>query len=283
MSAKGTAAALLPEQAGAWKWDGKEETYDSRTLFAYMDGAAELYLAYGFQSLTVRRMERPGHPRIVAELYRMGSAADAYGVFSYERQDEGAGIGQGSEFGGGLLRFWKGEYFASIYAEGEGPEAGAAIQSLGRAIAGAIGRTGSPPALLKALPNGRSGLAEKSIRYLHSHILLNQRFFIAHQNILNLSPKTEAVLAQYVREGKKLHLLLVRYPDEKAADAALRSFKKAYMPEAKEKGIIRTEDKNWSAAEREGQFGILVFGAATQEEAESFIRRTKEKIPLAKG
>lgn len=27
---------------------------------------------------------------------------DAYGVFSFERQDEAVGIGQGSEFGGGL-------------------------------------------------------------------------------------------------------------------------------------------------------------------------------------
>ena len=101
----------LPSGAGAWKWDGKETTYDSKTLFKYIDGAAELYLAYGFQNLTVRRFEKSGQPPIIVELYEMASSEDAYGVFSFEHQDEDAGIGQGSEFGGGLLRFWKGKVF----------------------------------------------------------------------------------------------------------------------------------------------------------------------------
>jgi hypothetical protein len=44
----------LPVEAAGWKWDGKESTYTSRTVFDYIDGAAELYLAYGFQGLKVR-------------------------------------------------------------------------------------------------------------------------------------------------------------------------------------------------------------------------------------
>jgi len=52
----------LPSEAAGWKWDGKEMNYDSKSLFGYIDGAAELYLAYGFQSLTVRRYEKPNRP-----------------------------------------------------------------------------------------------------------------------------------------------------------------------------------------------------------------------------
>ena len=107
----------LPSEAAGWKWDGKEMKYNSKTLFDYIDGAAELYLAYGFQNLTVRRFEKSNQPPITVELYEMASSEDAYGVFSFERQDEAVGIGQGSEFGGGLLRFWKGKYFVSIYAD----------------------------------------------------------------------------------------------------------------------------------------------------------------------
>ena len=44
----------LPAEAAGWTWDKKERQYDSKTLFEYIDGAAELYLAYGFQGLTVR-------------------------------------------------------------------------------------------------------------------------------------------------------------------------------------------------------------------------------------
>ena len=106
-------AIYLPAEIEGWKWDGKEIRYNSRTLFDYIDGAAELYLAYGFQNLTARRFEKSNHPPLILELYEMASSEDAYGVFSFERQDEAVGIGQGSEFGGGLLRFWKGKYFVS--------------------------------------------------------------------------------------------------------------------------------------------------------------------------
>ena len=267
-----------PAAVGDWKWDGKEEIYGSRSIFDYMDGTGELYLAYNFKNLMVRRFEKTGQPPIIAELYDMGSSGDAYGIFSFERQDEEAGIGQGSEFGGGLLRFWKGRFFASVYAEGEGEEAGQAVLRLGRAIVNSIPMTGPAPKLISLLPDGKAGLVEKGIRYFHSHILLNQRFFISTQNILNLNPKTESVLAQYLQQGKKIHLLLVRYPDGKGAEAALQSFKNAYMPEAFAKGLLRTEDKKWTGAKRVKEFVLVVFGAPSEQEGEEFIQATERKI-----
>src|SRR5512136_1462432 len=136
---------FLPAEAGGWRWDGKDEKYNSGTLFDYMDGAAELYLAYGFQNLTVHRFEKSSQPAVTVELYEMASSEDAYGVFSFERQDEAVGIGQGSEFGGGLLRFWKGKYFVSIYADGEGVEVESAILKMGRVSANSIPETGLEP------------------------------------------------------------------------------------------------------------------------------------------
>ncbi|MHB8907256.1 MAG: DUF6599 family protein [Syntrophales bacterium] len=268
----------LPAAAGGWKWDGKEEMFQSRSIFDYIDGAGEVYLAYNFKNLIVRQFEKEGSPRITAELYDMGSPSDAYGIFSLERQDEEAGIGQGSEFGGGLLRFWKGRFFASVYADGEGPEARQAVLALGRAIADAVRSTGQAPKLILALPDGKAGLVEKSIRYLHSHLLLNQRFFIATQNILNLNSRTEAVLAQYLRAGNKVHLLLVRYPDGKEAEAALRSFRRVYMPEVSGQGLLRTEDKRWTAAKKVNEFVLIVFGASGEREAEELLRETERKI-----
>lgn len=267
-----------PVAEEGWKWDGKEEVYGPRTIFDYMDGAGEVFLAYHFKNLMVRQFERAGHPRIIAELYEMGSSNDAYGIFSLERQDEEAGIGQGSEFGGGLLRFWKGRFFVSVYADGEGPEAGKVVLLIGRAMANSIQATGQAPKLIGALPDGKMGLVEKSIRYLHSHILLNQRYFVATPNILNLNPQTEAILAQYLRAGKKIHLLLVRYPDSKEAETAFRGFKRAYMPEAFEKGLLQTEDKRWTSAHKVKEFVVIVFGAGSGQEAEELFNATGKKI-----
>jgi len=268
----------LPLEAAGWKWDGKDLNYNRRTIFDYIDGAGELYLAYNFQGVRVRRFEKPGQPPIIAELFDMGSSEDAYGVFSFERQDEEAGIGQGSEFGGGLLRFWKGKFFVSVYAEGESPEVEPAILNLGREVANAIKMTGPAPKLINALPDGKAGLVEKAIRYLHSHVLLNQRFFVANQNILRLNSQTDAVLAPYLRDGKKIHLLLVRYSTAKEAEEALQSFKKAYMPEVRDKESLQTEDKKWTGARRQKEFILIVFGAPREADARELMQAAENNL-----
>jgi len=266
-------------EVAGWKWDGKEMKYDSKSLFDYIDGAAEFYLAYGFQKLTLRRFEKSSQPSINVELYEMSSSEDAYGVFSFERQDEAAGIGQGSEFGGGLLRFWKGKYFVSIYADGEGAEIESTILKMGRTAADAIPTMGSEPELVHFVPGKDFGLVDKSVRYLRSHILLNQRFFIAHQNILGLDRKTEAVLAQYLRDRQRTHLLLVRYPDSKRALVAYQSFMKVYLPDAGGKDRAKTEDHKWTVAWQRNDFVLVVFGAPTADDAEVLLKATETKLP----
>jgi hypothetical protein len=269
----------LPSEVEGWKWDGKEMRYNTRTLFDYIDGAAELYLAYGFQNLTVRRFKKSNQPPITLELYEMASSEDAYGVFSFEHQDEGIGIGQGSEFGGGLLRFWKGKYFVSIYADGEGVEVESTILKTGRAAANVILATGPEPKLIDFIPVKDLGLVDKSVRYLKSHVLLNQRFFVAHQNILNLSRKTEAVLAQYLQDKQKTQLLLIRYPNLKEAGDAYQSFMKAYLPDARGKDRSKTEDRKWTFARQRNEFVFIVFGSPTEADAEALIKTTEEKLP----
>ena len=269
---------ILPSEVGGWKWDGKDMKYNSRTLFDYIDGAAELYLAYGFQNLVVRRFEKPGQPSIMAELYEMATSEDAYGVFSFEHQDEPVGIGQGSEFGGGLLRFWKGKYFVSVYAEGEGKEVEPAILGSGRAMDNAISATGPEPKIIEYLPGQTFGLVDKSIRYLKSHVLLNQRFFVSHQNILALSRETEATLATYLRDRQKVHLLLIRYPNPPKAKEAFQSFTKAYMPDASGKDRVKTEDRKWTFARQSNDYILIIFGAPRESDAEALLKATEEKL-----
>jgi hypothetical protein len=268
----------LPSEAEGWKWDGKQVGYNSKTVFAYIDGAAELYLAYGFQNLIVRRFEKSDHPPITVEVYEMASSEDAYGVFSFDRLDEPAGIGQGSEFGGGLLRFWKGKYFVSIYAEGEGQGVNPAILKIGRMTADSIPAPGPEPKLVKLIAGKDLGLVERSVHYLRSHILLNQRFFIAHKNILNLNRRTEAVLSQYIREGQKTQLLLIRYPDPKDAGDAYDSFMKAYLPDAQGKDRLRTEDLKWTIARQKGEFVLIVFGSPTEAFGETLLKATERSM-----
>ncbi len=272
----------LPSEIEGWKWDGKELRYDSRTVFDYIDGAGELYLAYGFRDLVVRRFEKPNQPPLTLEVYDMGSAENAYGVFSFERQDETLEIGQGSEIGGGLLRFWKGKYFVGIAADGEGAEAEAALLKMGRETAAAISATGPKPRLVALIPGKELGLVETSVRYLKSHVLLNQRFFIAHENILHLTRHTEAVFAEYGRERQRVQLLLIRYPSATEAGEAYRSFLTAYLPDAGGKDRRKTADRRWTIARQRDVFVFVVFGAPTEPDGEALLRATEGALRSAR-
>ena len=71
-------AHLLPERLGAWRAAGDPVLYDRDTVFRYMDGAAEVYLSFAFQSLLVGRYGGPGGHEVTVELYDMGNPADAF-------------------------------------------------------------------------------------------------------------------------------------------------------------------------------------------------------------
>lgn len=269
-----TPPGIGPAEVGGWIWDGVEERYNERNLFDFIDGAAELYLAYNFRDLTVTRYRKNRRPLLEAQVYRMGSTEDAFGIFTFERQDPEAGIGQGSEFGGGMLRFWKGDYFVSVFGEGEGPDVEAAVLELGQRIASSIKGTGDRPRLLRYLPP----ISTKDAIFVRSHVLLNQRLFISRGNILQLDRDVKAVIAPYAFDKIKAHLLIVQYPSENRAISAFDSFRKAYTGHGFEKGVMRTENGKWTKAARHRECIVVAFAAPGQGEAEKLVEATIKKV-----
>jgi hypothetical protein len=255
----------LPTKIGEWQADGKDQVFDRETIFKYIDGGAELYLAYDFRSVFSRKFTGPGGSVIVLDIYDMGGAADAFGIFTSEREDEDAGIGQDSEFGGGLLRFWKGSRFVSILNDGGDEKADQAVLELGRAVDRALPASGPGPDLLKYLP--RESLDRKKIRFFHQPLLLEKHYFVANENLLHLGPKTDCVLAEYPL-GKEdfLVLLLVRYESNAQAKAAFDHFIKIYMPEAKA-GLAQMENKKWTMAALDRDLLSIVFEAPDEQKA----------------
>jgi len=256
----------IPDEVLSWKADGQDVSYDRTTLFDYMNGGAEVYLAFDFQRVSVRRFKASGEDEIVLDIYDMGSPAEAFGVFSCDREDEEAGIGQESEYGFGMLRFWQGRYFVSIITTGDYQAAEEAILELGRAVAGVLGPEGPEPDMLRLLP--QKELITDRISYFHSNINLNNRFFLASENILHLEKDTDCVFAEYGWDSPEtVKLLIVRYPDETRAEAAYTSFLQAYMPEAEESGLAQMEDKQWTLAVVHENVVSIVFDASDRDAA----------------
>ncbi len=202
----------------------------------------------------------------------MGTSADAFGVFAHDLEGEDGNVGQGSNYKGGLLQFWRGRYFASIFAEAETPETKAVLAELGKAVAAALGPDGEKPALLDSLPaEYRAG----QVRWFHNHQILNYHFPVSPDNILNLGPEAEGALAAVGSRAEKRSCLIVRYKDEAAAASALGTFLRAYLPETRTAdaaaeratGLIRLKDGRFAAAGRTGFLFLAVFGETTADTA----------------
>ncbi|HEX2694132.1 MAG TPA: DUF6599 family protein [Acidobacteriota bacterium] len=265
----GPPASFVPSEALGWT-AVEDRTFDAETIFEYIDGAGEVYRSYNMRALFARRFEKAGEPALVVDLFDMGTAADAFGVFTHDLDGEDAAMGQGSTYKGGLLSFWKGRYFASVYAEGETPGTKQAVFAVSAAIDRAIDSPGEKPALVLGLPV--VGLNPRSVCYFHNHSVLNYHFFVADANILGLDQTTSAALASYGVGAERAVLLVVLYPDDGRASSGYDGFRKAYMSEASESAVVRTEDGKWTAAKREGRVVTIVFQAPDRDRAEGLLR-----------
>src|SRR5512142_3309841 len=78
-----TAATLSPPHSvGGWTRSESPQTVKPADIFAYMDGAGELYLAYRLVELEAYEYLSTKEQPILLEIYRLESADDGYGLLS---------------------------------------------------------------------------------------------------------------------------------------------------------------------------------------------------------
>ena len=271
---------LLPTQMAGWRASQEDRTYTRDTLYEYMDGAAEIYLAYDFDRLLVREYLRESGPRIAAEIYRTSSSADAHGIFSHDTDGEETTVGQEAIYAAGLLRFWKNRIFVRLLAERDTDEARAAVMALGREVARAIPGEGEKSVLVACLPS--EGLLGESVRYFHKQVSLNAHYYLADSNLLNLSEKTEGVLARYRRNERKVRLLLVGYRGSEEAKTAYDQFGRVYFPDRpcaqSPARVEEVENREFVGVRWEDRFLVLVFEAGDRRACHQLIDDVGEKI-----
>jgi hypothetical protein len=254
----------LPDEGAGWKAVAPAVHYDARTIFQYLDGHGEVYLAYGMAACHARRYAGPeGEGDVVVDVFEMASPADAFGVFTHSREGEAVDVGQGGAFGYGTLSFWKGRRFVSVYAEQESERARTAVLALGGSVASALAETGAPPAILARLPRG--GLDETSLVYLRHPRILEAHVPVGPGNPLGVGPSSPAVTGHYRAGSGTADLVVVEYPDEAAATAAAQGFASRFL----DAGRPARRDDGWCAsAGLTGPARAFVLRAPTREAAE---------------
>ena len=292
----------LPETIGVWTRVGSARIIDSGNIFDYMNGAGELYLAYGFDHLEVYEYKAERQESILVEVYVMHTSNDAFGLLSLDWGGEPVTIHAAPPFqsepsvappvralyGGGLLRIWSDTLYARVMAYRETEESKKAVLSLGRAIA-ANQKTPAEPELLKVLPKAMGPdwkLRKDRIGYFRSHLVLNTLYYLSHQNILHLDHSTEAVTAPYENSShagtpKRVQVLFVKYASPDQAVKALADFHDAYLPEHqkgfdpgvtnKQTNVFKIED-GWLGYALDGVFLAIVFECPDRESAQLIIK-----------
>ena len=175
--------ALLPDLEGLVSVE-EPQTYYPENLYEYINGAAEIYLSYGFKELIVDEYKKSDTSDTVSvEIYDMGDHKNSFGIYSAERYPDNQFVSIGTQgyLEEGALNFLVGCYYIKLLCYDCEDRAGETLEAVSEEIVRRIEDKAGFPALLGAFPaEGRILNSEKYIlknfmgyRFLHDGYLAN--------------------------------------------------------------------------------------------------------------
>jgi hypothetical protein len=163
------AFALLPPSGGVpgWARAGEATHFPADDLWRQINGAADQFLAYGCQSLTIAyyspAVQSAGdsaesEAEIAVEIYEMRDAVGAFGIYALERPpaDPVLPIGAEGYQTAADINFFEDRYYVKLSAYPDGDAQRAAVRQMAEAIAAtSTGSGGLPPELALFPEEGR--------------------------------------------------------------------------------------------------------------------------------
>ena len=249
----GKVLSYLPDKLGAdIAASNAAERFVGKKLFDYMNGGAELYLAYGFSDIGVRKYKK-GASEASVEIYCMGSDIDAYGIYAHRAKGQAVDIGIPATLSGGMLSFFKGSIYVRLVVAVNPDKAKDSLLAIGKPLAALLPGQAKPPAEIGLLP---AGSVNGSMRYLPNPKTAKMVWFDGEGDIL-LTKQGKAFFALYTAGDNDIGLTRAMFP--KKGDAA-----EICMALAKKLGLKTTQkDGECSAA---GQTPDEVYAIMTTQD-----------------
>jgi hypothetical protein len=151
-------SALLPSESDMQGWriaDGPI-TYDSVSLYEYLNGGAPLYLDFGFNELVHTRYQlgEDSLSSVTLDVFDMGSEIGSFGLFRSGRPADAEVLRWGAEGyrSGVVAAAWKGNIAIHAEADDDRPELTDAMEHLVESVANAVVGGTSPPSIINLLP-----------------------------------------------------------------------------------------------------------------------------------
>ncbi len=245
---------LVPpdKSVGQWVRDGETETFAGEAIYNHIDGAGELFLEFGFDSVTVQRYHE-GEAELTLEIYRMKDQEAALGVHLMKcgREERDPSFKPRHTVGQFQLMFQRGRYFVLATCPQGGAERKRTLLEFGRFVADRV-EGDKPLAIWDLLP--RQGLIESSRRLIRGPFALQSLITLGEGDVLQLGGKLTAVAADYEqRGGSPSTRLVVEYPDRLAAREAFERLRSGLDPELK---VTASWTSRFDFIDHAGKYGI---------------------------
>ncbi len=215
-TAAGFPGEVLPatEIVSGWVMEEGIRHFNRDNLFDHINGEAEIYLPYGFEDLATARYADKKNARsgIVADVYRMGSRLDAFGIYSnYRRADDAEKIAAGNEgfVSASQLLFYQDRYFIRLSASGDiNPDRNSFV-AFAHAVSRNLPVSENPPGELSCLRV--DGVKDGSERYIA-------------RSLLGYSFLRSGITADAVQDGDKMQVFVVFEGNSKLAREAFDQY-----------------------------------------------------------
>ncbi len=166
--------ALLPTGSDMPGWDraAPVQFFGPDNLWEYIDGAADLYLTYGFQRVAAAEYMTADSARsLTVEVYRMASPLCGFGIYAAERSPEDSivAVGVQGRLSENTLHFWKGPFYVKLTSFDVEPDVPQLLTSVGQLIASRIAGEFALPSVFACFPAEQR--VPHSERYIPRHFL----------------------------------------------------------------------------------------------------------------
>ena len=195
------AAGFKFPSVNGWKQAGDIQTFNPNTLYEYIDGGADLYLAYDFEELKVAEYQNAQKASVTVEVYRHRTPTHAFGVYTQERVPGANFVDVGIQGYQEMhaLNFLSGNAYVKITSFDTGTEDQTILMTFAEAVAANLGDKGAFPSVLALFPG------EGKVR--------NSEKFIARK-FLGYPFLHSAFSADYILSGRTFRLFIIEGKDQ---------------------------------------------------------------------
>jgi hypothetical protein len=182
-----------------WKSDGKVQVFNKDNLYEHIDGAAEFYLSYGFESLQVASWKSDGS-ELTVEVYDHGDPLHAYGIYSIERsaKAETSPIGLEGYSDATTLNFVTGKFYVKINSMQPDKVAGFSLKSFASEFSKTLCTNPEYPKVIGLFP--KENLQPNTCQYIPTEFM-------------GLGFLGSAVRAKYSLNGAEVTLFIIERAD----------------------------------------------------------------------